>query len=50
MLLHDKKKVFGCGPHPNYYKVFKVTEAGQIRLLQTVKLFEDPEEDALCVD
>lgn len=49
VLLHDKK-VFGCGPHPNYYKVFKVTEAGQITLLQTVKMFEDPEEDALCVD
>lgn len=49
VLLHDKK-IFGCGPHPNYYKVFKVTEAGQITLLQTVKMFEDPEEDALCVD
>ena len=49
VLLHDKK-VFGCGPHPNYYKLFKVTESGQITLLQTVKMFEDPEEDGLCVD
>lgn len=49
VLLHDKK-VFGCGPHPNYYKLFKVTDSGQITLLQTVKMFEDPEEDALCVD
>lgn len=49
VLLHDKK-VFGCGHHPNYYKLFRVTEAGEITLLQTVKMFEDPEEDALCVD
>jgi hypothetical protein len=49
VLLHDKK-VFGCGPHPNFYKLYKVTKAGQITLLRTVKMFEDPEEDALCVD
>jgi hypothetical protein len=49
VLLHDKK-VFGCGPHPNFYKRFKVTDGGEIRLLQTVKMFEDPEEDGMCVD
>jgi len=49
VLLHDKK-VFGCGPHPNFYKIFNVTKDGQIKLFQTVKMFEDPKEDALCVD
>jgi hypothetical protein len=49
VLLHDKK-VFGCGPHPYFYKLFKVTDSGEITLLKTVKMFEDPEEDALCVD
>jgi hypothetical protein len=49
VLLHDKK-VFGCGPHPYYYKLFNVTKAGKITLLKTVRMFEDPKEDALCVD
>jgi hypothetical protein len=49
VLLHDKK-VFGCGPHPNFYSLFKVSKAGYINLLKTVKMFEDPKEDALCVD
>jgi len=49
VLLHDKK-VFGCGPHPNFYKLFYVTDAGEISLLQTVKMFEDPNEDGMCVD
>ena len=49
VLLHDKK-IFGCGPHPNFYKVFRVTFSGEITLVKTVKMFEDPKEDALCVD
>jgi hypothetical protein len=49
VLLHDKE-IFGCGPHPYFYKIFRVTNAGQITLIKTVKMFEDPEEDASCVD
>ncbi|GAO45366.1 hypothetical protein FPE01S_05_00630 [Flavihumibacter petaseus NBRC 106054] len=49
VLLHDKK-VFGCGSNPNYYKRFTVTETGKITLLETVLMFEAPEEDGMCVD
>ena len=49
VILHDKK-VFGCGPHPYFYKIYQVTKAGHITLIKTVKMFEDPEEDAHCVD
>jgi hypothetical protein len=49
VILHDKD-VFGCGPHTNYYKIFTVTTEGHIKLLKTFKMFEDPEEDGLCVD
>jgi len=49
VLLHDKI-VYGCGPKPNFYKIYRVTDAGEITLLQVVKMFEDPELDGQCVD
>ena len=49
VLLHDKK-VYGCGPHPYFYKVFHVTDGGEIKLLQTVRMYEDPKEDPICVE
>lgn len=49
VLLHDNKK-YGCGPHPYFYKIFKVTDSGDIKLIENVKMYEDPEDDALCVD
>lgn len=49
VLLHDYQ-LFGCGPHPHFYIIFHVTTAGEIELIETVKMFEDPEQDDLCVD
>jgi len=49
VLLH-KKDYYGCGPHPYYYLTFRVTRKGQITEMETVKMYEDPQEDNLCVD
>ena len=49
VLLH-RKDFYGCGPHPYYYLRFHVTKKGQITELESVKMYEDPREDNLCVD
>lgn len=49
VLLHDKE-VFGCGPHSYVYKIFTVSNSGTINLIRSVKMFENPQEDGLCID
>lgn len=40
----------GCGPHTTYQQNILVTRAGDLKMLNSVSAFEDPEEDGLCVD
>lgn len=40
----------GCGPHSYLMKEYLITEEGDLKLLETIKLYEDPEQDGLCVD
>ena len=40
----------GCGPHAYYQQLILVTEAGDLRVLETNLAYADPEEDGLCVD
>lgn len=40
----------GCGPHTHFMVRFLVKKNGEINEIETVKLYENPEEDGLCVD
>jgi len=40
----------GCGPHTHFMIIYEVSFEGDIRELQRVDLYEDPEEEGLCVD
>ncbi len=40
----------GCGPHTHLMISFMVKKTGDIYLKETQKLYEDPNEDGLCVD
>jgi hypothetical protein len=40
----------GCGPHPTSQVIVQVSRDGDILLGDAQKLFEDPEQDDLCVD
>ena len=40
----------GCGPHTHFMVKFLVKKNGDINEVETIKLFENPEEDGLCVD
>jgi len=40
----------GCGPHTTSMQKIKVTNSGEILLLDSIPAFENPEEDDLCVD
>jgi len=42
--------VCGCGPHSHYLVKYLVKTTGDITISETIKLYEDPEEDGLCVD
>lgn len=43
-------KLCGCGPHPTYAVDILITTDGQLEEISRVKVYEDPEEDNLCVD
>lgn len=49
VLLHDRK-FSGCGPHPFFYKRFQVSTSGVITMIEDVRMYENPEDDRLCVD
>jgi|AutmiccommuBRH23_1029490.scaffolds.fasta_scaffold00733_35 hypothetical protein len=40
----------GCGPHTTFMKKVKVTNTGDIQIIDSIPAFENPEEDNLCVD
>lgn len=40
----------GCGPHTTDMQTVKVTNSGDIQVLETIPAFENPEEDNLCID
>ncbi|SOE22266.1 hypothetical protein SAMN06298216_2713 [Spirosomataceae bacterium TFI 002] len=42
--------LFGCGPHSHYSVKNFVDYNGNIRLIEKRKIYENPEEDGLCVD
>jgi hypothetical protein len=43
-------QICGCGPHTYFMNRVKVSFAGDIEILETIAVFENPEEDNLCVD
>ncbi len=42
--------ICGCGPHTNYRVDVTVTKDGDVSVGEPIPLFEDPEQDGLCVD
>lgn len=40
----------GCGPHSHYVVDYLVTKAGEVKEISRQKIFENPEEEGLCVD
>ena len=40
----------GCGPHTHLMIKYFVAENGNINKIETVKLYEDPKDDDLCID
>lgn len=43
-------RLFGCGPHPTFEVKVRVTREGDLETGEMQKLYENPEEDGLCVD
>jgi len=43
-------QLFGCGPHSHLMHRIFVGKDGEIKELESIKIYEDPEEDDLCVD
>jgi len=43
-------QICGCGPHPYLMKKVKITIVGDFEMLESTPVFENPEEDDLCVD
>jgi hypothetical protein len=41
---------FGCGPHTTSLLTVRVPRVGAVSEISTVKAFEDPKQDGLCVD
>jgi len=42
--------VCGCGPHTNYRVDVTVTKDGDVTVGERIPLYEDPEQDGMCVD
>ena len=42
--------IFGCGPHSTYLVTMRVPRVGGVTEVSSVKAFEDPKQDGLCVD
>jgi hypothetical protein len=40
----------GCGSHPYFAVEYKVTKSGEVKEISRQKLYEDPQQDGLCVD
>jgi hypothetical protein len=40
----------GCGPHTTSYVELEVLASGEIKETGRIPVFEDPEQDGLCVD
>jgi len=40
----------GCGPHPYSMNIYHVGRNGDLTKIKTVKYYEDPAQDGLCVD
>jgi hypothetical protein len=43
-------KFCGCGPHPYFMVRYQISINGDIEKIETIKLYEDPLQDGLCVD
>jgi hypothetical protein len=41
---------FGCGPHSTYLVTVRVPRVGGVSEISSIKAFEDPKQDGLCVD
>ena len=42
--------IFGCGPHSTYMVTVRVPRDGNASEISSIKAFEDPKQDGLCVD
>jgi hypothetical protein len=40
----------GCGPHPYSMIRCHVSRNGDVKMIETVRIYEDPDQDSLCVD
>lgn len=40
----------GCGPHTTYAVTVHVQTGGEVKITETLPVYEDPAEDGLCVD
>ncbi|VVB98053.1 Uncharacterised protein [uncultured archaeon] len=40
----------GCGPHPYYVNTYFVNKTGEVAQVSSQKIYENPEQDGLCVD
>lgn len=40
----------GCGPHPYFAVEYEVTKSGEVKEISRQKLYENPQQDGLCVD
>ena len=43
-------QIFGCGPHPHFEVSYSLARSGELRETGRRKLYEDPDQDGLCVD
>ena len=43
-------QAIGCRPHPTWALDFHVTPEGSFKVVREIKVFEDPNDDGLCVD
>ena len=48
-LTYDYQK-FGCGPHPYFAVTSFVGPNGNVKELERVKVYEDPDQDGICID
>ncbi len=49
-LILYSQQLCGCGPHTTFMQKVKVTQSGDVTILESTPAFENPAEDSLCVD
>jgi len=44
------QQLCGCGPHTTFMQTINVTHSGDVKILESLPVFENPAEDNLCID